>query len=126
MCQNERNHLRYRNECLTEFEMAIDKLQPLEDVNVFIRKERTPELTHRYAHALHLMDLLAEEIYGNKDSSGNGGSKGEGFNNTSSCNVIDADTMNDFIEGPDEVALCMCYYHHCRIAAIVRIHYHFL
>ena len=53
----------------------IDKLQPLNDVNEFIRREKTPELTHRYAYALNMMDLLATEINGSGSDVGGEGER---------------------------------------------------
>jgi hypothetical protein len=55
---------------------VIDKLQPLNDVNEFIRREKTPELTHRYAYALNMMDLLATEVNGSGNDDPVGGERG--------------------------------------------------
>jgi len=73
-------------------------------VNDFICREKTPELTHRYAYALQLMDLLAEEINGSSSSSTSSSSG----SSSSSTGVffydggVD-DTLNDSFEGSDEV-----------------------
>ena len=106
LCQNERSNLRYRNECLDEFERVIDKLQPLNDVNEFIRREKTPELTHRYAHALNMMDLLAMEI-NRSGSRGGDGDDGDGDGDDDKGGVCkdgnDDDTLNDSFEDSEEV-----------------------
>ena len=87
--------MRYRNECLNEFERVIDKLQPLNDVNEFIRREKTPELTHRYAYALNMMDLLATEINGSGSDVGGEGGR--------ACQDGVVDALNDSFEDSEEV-----------------------